>query len=359
MPTFTPAVPTLDLIRNNQVVEGQHYDFKRAIDLSDRKAKADFINDVVAFLNAGPAHLVIGVQEKKGVFERFEPLTGDRDSIRRQFVSVIQDNILPKPLGITVEFIEADEGFLVDVRIPEHRMRPYQNRINGAFYVRTDAQNTPIPRDHLFAMFTPSERFDETVRALMEREDRAVEERDIMQKSGATLHIGIVPLEHFEHSREPFDPGRGILKAMRYYHGYGSGVFKGCDGGYELKDTSFDEGRSVSRFFIGDDWLVHSYVAHPFSTDNGGRLTLPEFKESLTRHLSDIALLLKDSEIRGPFCVLLAVRNLQRNPKVAWAFPNANSRVLPRGYMTERLDDPEMVSRFYDMVRGASIYGLT
>jgi hypothetical protein len=338
MSTFTSAVPTVDLIQNNQIVEGQHYDFKRSIDLSDRKAKTDFINDVVAFLNSGTAHLVIGVQERKGVFERFEPLEGDRDAIRRQFISAIQDNILPKPLGITVEFIEADEGFLIDVRIPEHRMRPYQNRINGSFYIRTDAQNTPIPRDHLRAMFTTGEQFDQVVRVLMEREDRAVEARDIMQKSGATLHIAVVPLEHFEHNREPFDPGRGILKSMRYYHGYGAGVFKGCDHGYELRDSSFDEGRSVSRFFIGDDWLVHSYVVHPFSTDNGGRLTLPEFKESLTRHLSDVALLLADSEIRGPFCVLLGTRNLQRNPKVAWAFPNTNSRLFPRGYMTDTLD---------------------
>jgi hypothetical protein len=359
MSSFTPPVPTLDLIQSNQITEGQHYDFKRSLDLADRKAKCDFINDVVAFLNAGPAHLIIGVVEKKGQFERVVPLKGDRDAIRRQFVSTIQDNIDPKPLGIRVGFIDAEDGFLVDVQIPEHRMRPYQNRITGAFYVRTDAQNTPIPRDYLYTMFTPWERVEEAVLTLMAREDRAIEDRDIMQKNGVTLHIAIVPLEHFEPSRTPFDPGRGILKTMRYYHGGGGGVFKGCDGGYEVKESTFDEGRLISRFFIGDDWLAHSYVAHPFSADASGRLTLPEFKQALGQHLADIALVLEDSGIQGPFCILLAVRNLQGNPKVAWAFPDANSRALPRGYRAERLDDPEMIARFYDMLRGASVFGLS
>jgi schlafen family protein len=353
-----PPAPTAKLIEQLQIVEGQHYDFKSSLNLGEARAKSGFIDDVVAFLNAGHGHLIVGVQEKKGAFDRFEPLTGDPDQLRRQITSVIQDNILPKPLKIAVEIITVEGGFLIDIQMPEHRLRPYQNKINGAFYLRTGAQNTPIPRDQVYAMFVPIERMEQDVAVLMEREDRAVDERDIMQKNGVTLHIAIVPQQHYERARAPFDPGRHILKAFGHYHGHGRDVFKGCEGGVEVRNITFDENRSTSRFFIGDDWLIHSYVAHPFSLDeSGGRVTIHEFKDSLEGHLSDIALLLDNSGIPGSFCILLAVRNLHRNPKLIPGFPNAKQAAFSRGMRTERVDDPEMISRFYDVVRGVSLYG--
>jgi hypothetical protein len=357
MPLKTCITPTIEMIRTHQIGEGQNYEFKGRLDLSDRKVKSDFINDVVAFLNAGPGHLIVGVHEKKRVFERFEPILGDPDAICRQFTSTLQDNIDPKPLGVVVCPLDLDDGFIVNVRIPEHRRRPYQNRINGAFYLRTGAQNTPIPRDQVHAMFTTEEKFEADVENLMKREDLAVEERDIMQVNGVTLHIAIVPFEHYDRGREPLDPGRGQPKTFRSYFGHESPVFKGCDGGLEARDTTLVEGRSLSRLFIGDDWLIHAYIAHPFVVDNSGRVTIQEFKDKLAAYLSDLAQFLHKEDIIGPFSVLLAVRNLQRNAKMARAFRNAKARAFPRFYRTERLDAPEMIDRFWNMVRDAAIYG--
>jgi predicted HTH transcriptional regulator len=148
MPFTKCIAPTIEMIQTRQIGEGQNYEFKGSLALSDRKAKSDFINDVVAFLNAGPGrpgHLIVGVHEKKGAFERFEPISGDPDAICRQFTSTIQDNIDPKPLGVAVSPLDVNNGFIIDVGMQEHRRRPYQNRINGAFYLRTGAKNTPIP----------------------------------------------------------------------------------------------------------------------------------------------------------------------------------------------------------------------
>lgn len=356
---YKSAVPTVDSIESGLVVESQRYEFKARLNLNEPRGKTNFIDDVVAFLNAGPGCLIVGVHEKKGAFERFEPMDGDRDALQRRITSIIQDNIDPKPLGAGVEFLDlGGGGFVLCLVLPEHRLRPYQNKITGSFYMRTGAQNTPIPRDQLHALFTPIEKLEGDTIQLMERENAAVETRDIMQNNGATLHIAIVPQEHYERERAPFDPGRSVLKVMRHYHGGNHGAFKGCENGVEVRDATFREGRSISRFFISDDWLVHSYVAHPFSVRDGeGRLTIPEFREEFARHLRDIQLILDDSGIRGPFGVQFAVKNLRRNAKLEWAFPNASVASLGRPVRVERVNDQSLVDRFYDKIRSVSIYG--
>ncbi|CAN7617373.1 AlbA family DNA-binding domain-containing protein [Devosia sp. LjRoot3] len=351
--------PTIDEIKSGLLVESQQCEFKARLNLDEARGKSNFIDDVVAFLNAGPGHLIVGVCEKKGAFERFEPMVGDRDATQRRITSIIQDNIEPTPLGVRLQFLDLDTGgFLIDLHLPEHRLRPYQNRISGGFYIRTGAQNTPIPRDQVHALFTPIEKLETDTQHLMERENKAVEERDMMQTNGATLHIAIVPQEHYERNHPPFDPGRGVLKAMRHYHGEIQGIFRGCENGLEVRDATFQEGRSISRFFIDDNWLIHSYVSHPFVvTDGEGRLTIREFHGEFARHLRDIQLILDDSDIRGAFGIQFSVRNLRRNSKLEWAFPNASTVSSGRPIRVERVDDQGLIDRFYDKVRGACVYG--
>ncbi|EFG8199804.1 ATP-binding protein [Escherichia coli] len=353
------TVPTIEGIRSGLVTESQRYEFKARLNLDEQRGKSNFIDDVVAFLNAGPGYLIVGVHEKKGAFGRFEPMDGDRDALQRRITSIIQDNIDPRPLGAGVEFLDLDTGgFVVCLVLPEHRLRPYQNKITGGFYLRTGGQNTPIIRDQLHALFTPIEKLESDTIQLMERENAAVEARDIMQNNGATLHIAIVPQEHYERERAPFDPGRSVLKVMRHYHGGNHGVFNGCENGVEVRDATFPAERSISRFFISDDWLVHSYVSHRFSVREGeGRLTIHEFRDEFAHYLGDIQLTLDESGIRGPFGVQFAVKNLRRNAKLEWAFPNANVASLGRPVRVERVDDQGLVDRFYDKVRSVSFYG--
>ncbi|TIV69712.1 MAG: ATP-binding protein, partial [Mesorhizobium sp.] len=103
--------------------------FKARLNLDEQRGKSNFIDDVVAFLNAGPGYLIVGVHEKKGAFERFEAMDGDRDAMQRRITSILQDNIDPKPLGVRAEFLELDTGgFILCLDLPDHRLRPYQNK---------------------------------------------------------------------------------------------------------------------------------------------------------------------------------------------------------------------------------------
>jgi predicted HTH transcriptional regulator len=109
------AAPTVDEIQSGLITEGQHYEFKARLNLDEQRSKSNFIDDVVAFLNAGPGHLIVGVHEKKGTFERFEPLHDDRDVVQRRIISIIQDNIDPKPLGVRVQVLNL-ESVLISIQ---------------------------------------------------------------------------------------------------------------------------------------------------------------------------------------------------------------------------------------------------
>ncbi|WP_293455595.1 ATP-binding protein [Phenylobacterium sp.] len=142
-------IPTPDLIESKQITEGATCEFKVQIDLDDARQKSNLVDDVVAFLNSGPGHIVVGVQERAGAFERYRPLTGNPELVTRRLLSILQDNIEPRPLRVDVRAMPVEGGFLLDIDVAEHLLRPHQNRLNGAFYLRTGAKMTcppPLPR---------------------------------------------------------------------------------------------------------------------------------------------------------------------------------------------------------------------
>ncbi|MBK1622648.1 AlbA family DNA-binding domain-containing protein [Afifella marina] len=342
-----PPEPTAEMIANGQIFENQQYEFKGEVDFSNPRKKSDFVDDVVAFLNAGSGYLVIGVEEdKKKGFKGFHPLNGSRDEECRAILSRLQDTILPVPLNLRVDTINVDGGFLLRLAIPEHRMRPYQNRLNGAFYIRTGQKNTPLSRDQVRALFKSHEDFAEDLGRLLERETATVETRDFMQNKGAMLHLGILPREFYELDRPSFDTGGMRPKCFPSFH-YGSHMlFKACENGVEAKDATFDENRSLTRLFVGDDWFIHCAVAHPVRYDEGeGRPRIFEFKEDLTRYMRRLSEMLDEEGIFGCFCVALSIRHIGRSGW-SWKLPGVD-KVTTRPALVERVDDPSMLDAFF------------
>lgn len=48
-----PVAPTVEGIQSRYIAEGQRYEVKARLDLDEQRGKSNFIDDVVAFLNAG------------------------------------------------------------------------------------------------------------------------------------------------------------------------------------------------------------------------------------------------------------------------------------------------------------------
>lgn len=81
-----------------------------------------------------------------------------------------------------------------------------------------------------------------------------------------------------------------------------------------------------------------------------------EFGEALPRHMRDIALILDDKSIKGPFCIAIAVRGLRTSEGMRWAFPSGGTIAMSRGIVAERVDAPSVAQRFVTLVRRASVH---
>ncbi len=355
-----PPNPTRAAIESGGIREDQRYEFKTEVDLGRDQAKSDLVDDVVAFLNAGPGHIVVGVMEKRGAFVRFSPLRGDPDAEARRFVQILQDNIDPKPLDLDATAIDLDGGFIMWIRIGEHRRQPYQNRINGAFLKRTGAKNTPLPRSEVEARFVDEDRYRRDARDLMVREDARTAARGVLAAPEPTLHLAIVPRERYARFpprlRRSFEPPNGLgLKTAPTYHERRAGIFHGCQGGSD--DVAPDRGGHDARFFVGDDWSVYTQVAWPIRvTDGEDRLDLPGFEAGLTAFLKAIDVFLTAEGVYGPFCVDVAVRGLDHR-RTAFFFPASSAIELGNPVMIDRLGDAGLAAYIYETVQRGSRYG--
>ena len=158
-----PAKPerrrrTLDPITVSEIAagslqEGQELDFKREVNLDKPEAKIPLLDDVVAFLNRGPARIIVGVEEKGGRFESFRPISGDPDETALRLQTVIQDGITAVPLDVQVVPIHLEEGFILDIQIPRHAGAPFMNRLYGGYLIRSGARNLPIDPGMLRSRF--------------------------------------------------------------------------------------------------------------------------------------------------------------------------------------------------------------
>lgn len=356
---MTEVASIAEAIASGEITEGQTVDFKSRIDLKDLRDKETLLRTVVAFLNRNAAHIYVGVREgKKHLFERFEPYEEeDRDKACRQAQSVIMDSIEPRPTKIAVRSIEVEGGFILDIDIPEHRMRPYLNKATGAFHIRTGNQNDPMSRDAIKALFTPWDRYKEDAAGLMKREREALAQRDPAPPVEAVyLHIAIIPGEHYEDGKDPFLGYLAPHRPAMFQHwdkGY-VGTFSVSESGMETITTNFD-GRPVGRFFVGADWTLHSFVAYPI-TGGPERVTIGEFRGILKDHMNQIADFADEQGLQGPFAVLMAMDGLNRDPKVAWVFPNVPSKAMPKAEIVERINDEALVDKFAAFILASSRY---
>ena len=198
-------------ISSGDLQEGQDLDFKRLVDLDDHKAKQRLLDDVVAFLNRGPARILVGIEEKGGRFDSFRPLAGDADKFALRVQTLIQDSVSPVPADVQVVPLHLDDGFLIDIQIPRHSGGPFMNRLAGTYLIRSGARNLPIDPGMLRSRFIDETSWMHRLDELTAAEDTAIAAERRLEQDRA-LRVAILPREHFTcglHSR------RTIMSADR------------------------------------------------------------------------------------------------------------------------------------------------
>ncbi len=350
-----PTMPTPEAIAAKELVEGADLDFKREVDLDDGRQRSNLVDDVVAFLNARAGHIVIGVKDRGGAYDGFMPVSGDIDARSRRLLQLLQDNIAPKPLGVAVTPVAVEGGYLLVVEVPEHAMRPYQNRLNGAFYIRTGSKNTPIPREEIGAHFVTMERFERDASEQLQTLRAQLAQKEGVVTDGARLDVTVLPRAHYERGRPVFDRGRGRLKLAPLFHDR-PGIFSACEGGHEVELRDFN-GRVYERFFLAHDWRLHGHIVYPIKCDAGGHVLFDVFKSDLTRYLGLIAELMEGETLEAPIALHMSMTGLSNDQKLGWVFDKVDAVHLPRPALVERVDDPAVLEAFHDLVTRSTRWG--
>lgn len=169
-----------------EVQEGQDLDFKREVNIDKPEAKSRLLDDVVAFLNRGPARIIVGVEEKGGRFDGFRPLAGDPDKIALRLQTLIQDGITPVPLDVQVVPLHLEAGFILDIQIPRHAGAPFMKRFSGGCLIRAGARNLPIDPGMLRSRFVDETAWISRLEELTAAEDaKCRRERPLGASPGA------------------------------------------------------------------------------------------------------------------------------------------------------------------------------
>lgn len=121
---------TVDMLRTlitSKIGEGQAIEFKRAIDVSDAKAKKNLSAEVASFANASGGDIVFGMEEKSGTASKLVPLPGfDADKIELQLRQIFTSNIEPPVPGLRFCPVEIRSGkFVLVLRITRSWARPH------------------------------------------------------------------------------------------------------------------------------------------------------------------------------------------------------------------------------------------
>jgi hypothetical protein len=156
-------------------------------------------------------------------------------------------------MRLDVRPIPLDAGFALVIDIPDHGLRPYQNRLNGAFHLRTGPKNTPLTRAEVAAMFVTFHTYERDLARRLSEEAARLAAAGTMVSEGPSLEIGILPREFYERGRPLFAPGGSRPTPAYLFHNRQAHLFRGCDGGHDTTEIDFHN-RGISRLFVGADF---------------------------------------------------------------------------------------------------------
>jgi hypothetical protein len=352
----TLAPLTIPQIADGGMQESQALDFKREVNVDKAEGKIRLLDDVVAFLNRGPARIVVGVEEKCGRFDSFRPIPGDADKTALRIQTLIQDSIAPVPVDVQVVPLHLEAGFILDIQIPQHSGAPFMNRLSGGYLIRSGARNLPIDPGMLRSRFVEESAWMARLEELTASEDVRVQAGGRLAMRQA-LRIGILPQEHFDHHRCAFEQGDQVRYPGPVFHPRSDPWFKAVEDGHEIIAIDLKP-QGVERLFVRDDWFVHAHAAFAIRQMSGeGRLGMHEFNEDVKRYLGELAAFFVKQEVEGPFAITLALQSLDESEHFGAWFPRTSVVRTLRPRIVGSLDEPTYVDDFLRKVRQSSIFG--
>jgi predicted HTH transcriptional regulator len=111
---------------DDEVQESKTIEYKREIVGNTDEQKKEFLADVSSFANASGGHLIIGIDEDKGIPKQISGLEiADIDKEISRLENMIRDGIEPRIPGLIIHSIRVNSYFVIIIYIPQSFALPH------------------------------------------------------------------------------------------------------------------------------------------------------------------------------------------------------------------------------------------
>ena len=190
-----------------EVPEGLNIEYKKDVYGGSDSDKKEFLKDISSFANSYGGHLIIGMEEQKGIPQKILGLKNiNQDTEIQRLENLIREGIEPRITGIRVRPIPIASGdFVIVLRIPRSWNPPHRVRLKNAnkFYVRNSNGVHEASVEELRALFNISASLHDRIQAFR-RERLAIlsaDEGPIKIEHDGRLILHIVPFSAFGYSK--------------------------------------------------------------------------------------------------------------------------------------------------------------
>jgi hypothetical protein len=189
------------------VPEGFNIEYKRDCYGNSDSDKKEVLKDISSFANSFGGHLIIGIEENKGlpiIIRGLQKINPDAEVQRLE--NLIRDGIEPRITGIKIKTVSIASGdFVIVIRIPRSWNPPHRVRAGNVnrFYVRNSSGVHEVSVEELRALFNLSATTQDRIQAFR-RERLAIlsaDEGPMKIEHEGRLILHLVPLSAFGHGQ--------------------------------------------------------------------------------------------------------------------------------------------------------------
>ncbi len=187
----------------NGVGEGITLDLKQTVYARSDSDKSEFLKDVSSFANMHGGHLILGMNEDRGIASAITPISGiNIDEEVQRLESLLRDGLQPRVVGYRIRNVAVTDGHVIVIRIPRSWSQPHRVSARGAnsYWLRNSSGKHEASVDELRILFTGSFTILERIRLF--RQERLAKVNDgsapvTLTREPGRLFVHIVPLGAF------------------------------------------------------------------------------------------------------------------------------------------------------------------
>ncbi|MDR0911250.1 MAG: ATP-binding protein [Methanobrevibacter sp.] len=331
----------------NQISEDENLDYKREIDIQNKKNKESFLKEVCAFCNANGGLLIYGIGEND---DKFPVLNGldlkiTMDDLKLRLASLLRDCLEPSPVShINIRELTIEDKQILLIKCSKSINGPIRLNKTRDFYIRHNNGCEHMNYDELRNAFNLSDNLHEKIISFKNKRLKYVLERgDLSKHHGIILHI--IPFDSLK-SGKYYDLN-SILNNNNFQPLFSSGITKNNFDG--IINGDFDDS-FINYIQMFDNGIIEFVsICDKHKNDKLRSFYAYTFEKKIITRLVSIFNIYKYLDIPLPIFIFLTVVGIE-NMEIY----NGRNAYTACKFDRNCLELPEVVINSYDLTKNES-----